>query len=715
MSTSAPAPHDLKPRCALEVAVVGNRRFANEGKDPNDPVAARMKEQATQACTEVWRVIQSALLAAREIEVTVPQEFWPHHLELSPLELRNFFNDQTPRLGVLSSLAGGADQFGARAATDSAMPGVAVELEAVLPFGEADYPGPEGAPKPEFTVAEAAELRTLSAKARQVIRLDGRYQAAGSTAADDPASQESRRVAYQQARDFLLQNADLMLAVHDPFAAGKPGGTQETVRLALAQGVPVVAVLVTPREAGARIAIYRTAADRPMPSGAEWQRACPVSLENGWRDALTGQVKYLLAIPHLLPAPGEQPGSAAERSRLRSLGETVGRLLRFYGHEPVHPLCRCPWRGPLFQQVWQGILDLGRHFAGKSEFLEQTKEPAKAEEPFTVMPYATFYRRASELSGTYMRTYRGAFALAFVLAGMAVAAAVSLLAVALLTHQQVPLPAIFILGGLKLVILVVLLRLEHFSRHERYQEHAADFRYLAELLRPMQWLAPLGTFVPAVEPPAQYAPLDPRQGWAQWLFRAVARSTPSVGAEEGSIPERAELDQPHTTKVLALAAAEWLQGQIRYHRGNAEKMHWLEDGLEHLAKRLLWIVLGCASVAVLLEMGLHLHFIAGRFHEVVTVILGAVAAALPAFIAALGGILFQSEAKRLRIRSEAMYQGLVKQQQALRDDFPVATSSSSPGWDAWQAAQRLRTLAGVMIAETGDWKALYPMHDVKAG
>ncbi len=84
-------------------------------------------------------------------------------------------------------------------------------------------------------------------------------------------------------------------------------------------------------------------------------------------------------------------------------------------------------------------------------------------------------------------------------------------------------------------------------------------------------------------------------------------------------------------------------------------------------------------------------------------------------VAALGGILFSSpEAKRTEARSEAMYHGLKKQQEemvALIDSlrFPKPSLGSA----AWHTAQHLRALSGVMIEETGDWKALYQVHDVQ--
>jgi hypothetical protein len=97
-------------------------------------------------------------------------------------------------------------------------------------------------------------------------------------------------------------------------------------------------------------------------------------------------------------------------------------------------------------------------------------------------------------------------------------------------------------------------------------------------------------------------------------------------------------------------------------------------------------------------------------------ILSALAAALPAFIAALGGIMFQSEAKRLELRSESMFHGLQRQSDAL--DAAVKTlglPSVPPGGETWEAATYLRKLAEGMIIEASEWKALYQMHEIRAG
>jgi hypothetical protein len=96
------------------------------------------------------------------------------------------------------------------------------------------------------------------------------------------------------------------------------------------------------------------------------------------------------------------------------------------------------------------------------------------------------------------------------------------------------------------------------------------------------------------------------------------------------------------------------------------------------------------------------------------ILFGAGAAALPAFIAALGGIMFQSEARRLKIRSEAMYRSLLVQQEQI--DRQIADlENRGQGSDVWPALQRLRELAAVMLTESGDWKILYQTHEVHAG
>jgi hypothetical protein len=679
----------VKPACALKVAVVGNRRFAGESHDHPNPAAERMKVQAARACAEVWQIVVESMQSALQARV---QTAHADHGRLA-----DFFGGPAPALTVLSSLAAGADQIGAHTALDAARAGgVSVQLEAVLPFPTEDYPGLPGKLRPEFRPDEAEALEQLAGRARQVIRLDGRYE-----------NEERRRQAYDHAREILMQHADLLVAIYDPLAVGAPAGTRETVTIALERFLlPVVVVLTAEREA--RIAVYASIEDRPTTGEEEWQRASPPG-DGRWRGELRHHVARLISLPHQLEAADESGPGRARRGE--SLTEAVEGLRLMYGEAPLHRMCRDRRLTRIFAAAWWSVLSLGAACGGRYAFAEETHRPEAARDAITIEPYAACYARASLLSDSYMRTYRGAFVLSFALAGLAVSAAVTLMMVSLLTDGDPPLAAVLAMGSLKVAIIVALLLLQRSSHHGRYQEHAADFRYLAELARPMQWLAPVAMTVPLVPLPVHSAPLDPRRGWTRWLFRATARATPLVAlpatADRPASPPHVGLDAGVARAALERAASEWLQGQRRYHYDNAVRMHAIDAGLEHLAQILVWIVLGCAGLALVLEV-----FEIHRLHAA-AIVLGTCAAALPAFVAALGGIMFQSEAKRLRLRSEAMHLDLAHQQDRLRAQ--LAAIRDARGGVAWDVAKRLGELSKVTIGEAGDWKVLYQTHEVHAG
>lgn len=325
----------LKPRCALKLAVVGNRRFAGEPDEATTEAARHMKAEAARACAFVWEAVIDALRSALETDVAGHAGKASRDDPPAPASrLKDFFRDEPPQLTILSGLAAGADQIGAETALaiGRAEAGVEVHLDAVLPFRAEHYPGTAEHPRPEFRPDEVRTFESLAAQARQIVRLEGRYGDAAS-----------RHRAYRQGRDMLLQHADMLVAIYDPAKAGGAAGTQETVRLALAAAQPVVAILLTEREA--RIAVYSSAADR-RPGEDEALRAHRLD-SPAWRAELATQVHVLLALPGQLPAPGETERDRVKRQE--SLAESVQRLrILFYDVRP-HFLCRPPLLGRIFQ------------------------------------------------------------------------------------------------------------------------------------------------------------------------------------------------------------------------------------------------------------------------------------------------------------------------------------------------------------------------------
>lgn len=585
--------------------------------------------------------------------------------------MHELFSDEQPQMIVLTSLARGGDQIGAATACEAAKAQQAVEvaLEVVMPFAEDAYPGLPGATRKEFTDEEANEFRRLEEKARQTICLAGTYD----------GNEDNEKRAYVDARDMLLQNSDILIAIYDPGPKGSVAGTRDTVNRALDSGSPVISVLVT--ESDARIAIDRQAS---------------VALDDDqWRTGVAQQVREQIVLPEF-GDPDALPHA------LRRLALISGGTAPFY--------CTDDTLGQVFADSWKGLQNVVELAAGR-ELVEQLKGTSNpVADDIVLPPYAAFYKRADELTTMYMRAYRGAFVLSYLLAGLAVGAAVAILAMTKLGETEAPHALIASLGFMKIAILVVLLLMQRTGRRGKLQEAAADFRYLAELLRPMQWLTPVGTYPPAVDLPLHATPHDPRRSWTAWLARAVTRMSPSVSITTphgGSIhPRRVTLTPQLSAGALDDARKQWIEGQVRYHSRNALRMHVLEEGLEHLAQALLAIVLLAAIGASVLEM---------QKVEDLPVILTALAAVLPAFIAAIGGVSFQSEAKRLASRSHAMQHALAHQQDLLASEAAkLRAAGPTHRADSPHATAILKHLSAITIAEAGDWKILYQVHEIHA-
>jgi len=581
-------------------------------------------------------------------------------LSAARVPMRELFSDEQPQMIVLTSLAKGGDQIGAATALEAADAQHAIEvaLEVVTPFAEENYPGLPGATRKEFTDEEADEFRRLEKRSRQTICLAGTY-----------GNDDERLRAYQDARDVLLQNSDVLIAVYDPTQPVKPAGTRETVKLALAAGSPVIGVLVD--QSTATITVPRLDG---LPG-------------NDWQDDVSESIRQQLVLPDL-----------------PDLRHALQRLDLISGEEPPG-ICTEDTLGQIFAGAWNATHELAA-LAASPESIKHLDEKSAEDPAIETAPYAAFYQRASELAMMYMRAYRGGFVLAYVLAGVAVAAAVLMLVTFRLTPHPPPL-IIWTLAGGKIFILVILLRLQGSGRREKLHEAAADFRYLTELLRPMQWLTPLGTYPPAVDLPLHATRHDPRRSWMAWLARAVARSSPSVSLRGvDHQPRHITLTPNYAAGVLDAARTEWIESQVRYHAANARRMHIMEEGMERLAQGLIWVVLLAAFMAWAAETQEADHLAA---------VLTGIAAVLPAFTAAIGGILFQSEAKRLASRSEAMQHALGHQQQVLAAEADrLRAAGTTYLADSPHATAVLKHLSAITIAEAADWKILYQVHEIHA-
>lgn len=182
-------PHDLRPRCALRVAIVGHR----PNRIPENAFAA-----IDQSLVRALETARNALATAYEAS-------------------RPYFRDEPPVLSCASGVAEGADQWASRRAL-----AMGAELIAILPFAREEY-------AKDFAAKEAyAEYQSLLAASAAVIEL--------------PGARSSGAGAYRAASDVLLDQADLLLAVWDGGASAGAGGTRDVIDEAARRGLPIISI-----------------------------------------------------------------------------------------------------------------------------------------------------------------------------------------------------------------------------------------------------------------------------------------------------------------------------------------------------------------------------------------------------------------------------------------------------------------------------------------
>jgi hypothetical protein len=300
--------------------------------------------------------------------------------------------------------------------------------------------------------------------------------------------------------------------------------------------------------------------------------------------------------------------------------------------------------------------------------------------------YLASFRRADELAEFYVGKYRSSFTFTY-LAG---AAAVL---VALLGLLSAGIAAWFI-GELALILLI--LALIGAGHRGRWHQRWLDYRLLAEGLRQMMFLAPLGRVPASFQVPAHLQASDPRSSWAHWSFRNRVRAT-------GLTPARLDDDYlPECRSLLAQAIGE----QIRYHSGTEHSYRRLCKHL-HVAGKGLFLLaaIGCALHLLLQFIGAgHGAGIEPRTGaDGLTTALYITAIALPAFAAALAAILHQGDFERIATRSGA----LALQLDRLLDELKAARPNSR---ELGRIADRFSEL---MLAEIVDWRFVFLAKDLE--
>jgi len=276
----------------------------------------------------------------------------------------------------------------------------------------------------------------------------------------------------------------------------------------------------------------------------------------------------------------------------------------------------------------------------------------------------------------------------------------------------------------KLACLIAIYRNTTNGNEERWNDKAIDYRYLSERLRTANYLPLVADLHPPQSKSAQYMGGALRQNVMDWLFQAIIRQAPpSTGLLKTDPPalpwtkEPPGFYRPDLLTAATRVTLRWLGTQIAYHKrvGDTqdEIYHWIHSLMQRsntavilivaLDLLILFILAGALAIDAESEFLQTLH----KYSPLLIFI----AVVLPAVVAGLNGLNFQSECKRISLRSN-MTLAILTKRQAEWEDFAkqLATSPDDPADPgAWilKSIDMVEACAQIMTDEVAEWSVLY--------
>lgn len=480
------------------------------------------------------------------------------------------------------------------------------------------------------------------------------------------------------ARLQLLEHADLLVAVCPKNSACEPPlPCSALVSEALDAGIPVV--WIDPERAG-DWEIY-----------AERSHACAGSARGAHEhaaraDELKHLVRELLLPPDVLLAEtkADQTASSQTVKGMDARQEKLRSIRERFEDEQSFGWARAPGRmlGGLWS-AFEWLMTIPRA-EKRQDDTQSDGEPAVLRRE---------YAWANHLSGYYMQLYRSSFLLNYMLGAAAVSFA---LAPTLVESSHAHAVAGWI--GAELAAIVMILTNYFVARRCAWHDRALDYRVLAEQIRHVRAMRPLGRIPPYSRPPLYYS----SQGglhwaWVSWYVRAVIRAAgmPSV-----------RLDTAHLQEACG-GIGKWIEKQHDYHDQNASRLERFDQRVHR----------GAGALFALTFLACLAHFVEDQVGEWLGVDprelspwLTAAAAALPAWGAALHGVSTQAELASLVDRSEGMANTLERQKERLDHAQTCIANKTKDG--ALVLTRVARDSAEMMVHEVVDWRLIYQAHEI---
>jgi len=564
-------------------------------------------------------------------------------------------SEDLPILRAISPLAEGSD----RILADQAI-SLGFELSCPMPYVQEEY-------EKDFLPGRSQEenslnrFRDLLASAEKNSRLV-KFELMGNRVKEGDS--------YRNCAQVVMNQSDLLVVIWDGLMNDKPGGTNESLFWARAHNLPIIWIDAHSPHAwqfiipGKEISSDKNG--RNIPSG-------------GKTDDIESVVFQILSLP-ISPLENHRDN------------DQLKRLLTYYNESPLHTNLALFWK-------------FFRNLTGNSKLSFFSPRVIPFEVPFsgnktanfqcnsTVLWLKSFFEWPDNLAEKFADRYRSGFIMTFLLASLAVGAALFPVIPGWLYSERSH--GLTICMILESVIILLILGLVLYARKRQWHSRWLDYRMTAESVRQLSLFLPLGggkPFPVFAGHLSRYG--DPSSTWMTWYVQAIERKAGLPAARVDDSYLKSCLDQ----------YAGLLKEQMEYHQSNAAVNLIIKRRLHRTGELTLWLTLICCLIHLssALIPAFALPTITGN-------ILVFLCGFLPALGAAMAGINHQGEFGRNSKSSSAMSEHLSN----LNAEIDILLrklseeKNSQTGVEYSQVVDMGREIANLMINEVSDWKIVY--------
>lgn len=392
-------------------------------------------------------------------------------LRIYKREASLYLKNKPPVLRIISPLAEGADRMIVEKALSMQHEGVNFSFQCPLPFNADEY-------EKDFISEESKkQFRKLLNMAETVLELDG--------------SRKRQQEAYLSAGKLVLEQSDILIAMWNGEHPKLIGGTSHIVHEAVKRGIPVIWI--------------NSEAPYDVTYGIDKNKL-------SWETEIE---KRLDEIFSPFEEIGEKESKDFQTSAETYLNEKQKRwnfafayqlLINMVGRKKFKlPQIRVEEYETLQQKAWVEELN-GIKDETQGSFTEDMENAS--------LHYCKHYAWADMLSIHYGNLYRTSYIIRYLFSAFAV------IAVALGFYGGTVLTNFlgFLFQGVFLGAIIFLAQFEH---KRGWQKRFLDYRILAEIIRQMRFLAPLGLVTPLIKVPVYSK--NKSITWINWHFRSIAR------------------------------------------------------------------------------------------------------------------------------------------------------------------------------------------------